>query len=255
MTAREIQYLADLIEGGRLPWPLDLGQLQFVGPQATAPEVRRLLTGAASTGASSAAVVWFLRAIADERAVHEAVSAKVQPIVSGPRFVPDLRETDAAFREIISEAKRNILITGFALHNGHTVLATLAERMDRDPGLSVVLCLDIARPHGDTSDEHAIVARFAHRFRSVEWPGSRLPRVYYDPRSLASNAESRSSFHAKVAVADSSQVLIGSANLTEAAFSRNIEIGVLVSLPVFAARVREHIESLCREKILLGLPL
>jgi phosphatidylserine/phosphatidylglycerophosphate/cardiolipin synthase-like enzyme len=255
MTARDIAYLADLIEGGRLTWPPVQGEIRSLASQNAIDDLERLLMGAAAASNSLTGAVWFLREIAAERSAAEVLTARVQAVVSGPRFVPDLRETDAAFREIIAEAKHDILITGFALHNGRTILAALAERMDRDPTLSVVLCLDIARPHGDTSDEQAIIARFAHRFRSGEWPPGRLPTLYYDPRSVALDAELKSSLHAKVAIADSSHVLIGSANLTEAAFTRNIEIGVLISLPVVAAVIRMHIETLIRERVLQRMPL
>lgn len=255
MTARDIAFLADLIEGGRLAWPPDAGQFGSLVPDSVKEGATRLLTGAASVGASPEGAVWFLREIAAERASGEALNTLVQPVVSGPRFVSDLRETDSAFREIVAAAKHDLLITGFALHNGQAILATLAERMDRDQGLSVSLCLDIARPHGDTSDEQAIIARFVHRFRSVEWPSKRLPTLYYDPRSLAIDATEKSSLHAKVVVADSSHVMIGSANLTEAAFVRNIEIGVMIALPAIASAIRFHIESLIRERILQQVPL
>jgi phosphatidylserine/phosphatidylglycerophosphate/cardiolipin synthase-like enzyme len=255
MTARDLSYVADLIEGGRLTWPFDIGQLLSIAPRNAHDELVRMMTDAASIDVSPRGFVWLLREVAAERAAREALGARVQAVISGPSFVPGLRDTDGAFREIITEANYSILITGFALHNGATILAALAARMDREPDLSVVLCLDIARPHGDTSDEQAIISRFAHRFRSNEWPAKRFPKLYYDHRSLSHDAGTRSSLHAKVAVADSSRVLIGSANLTEAAISRNVEIGVLISLPEVASRIRKHIETLIRERILIELPL
>jgi phosphatidylserine/phosphatidylglycerophosphate/cardiolipin synthase-like enzyme len=116
--------------------------------------------------------------------------------------------------------------------------------MDQHNDLNVVLCLDISRDSGNTSDGQAIISGFATRFRHVEWPGSRLPRLFYDPRSLARGSEERSALHAKIAVADSSCALIGSANLTEAALKRNIEIGVLIALPAAVALTRAHVEAL-----------
>jgi phosphatidylserine/phosphatidylglycerophosphate/cardiolipin synthase-like enzyme len=65
----------------------------------------------------------------------------------------------------------------------------------------------------------------------------------------------RSSLHAKLVDADNSHVLIGSANLTDAAFSRNIEIGASIALPHVAASIRTHIESLVRENALRQVPL
>jgi hypothetical protein len=81
----------------------------------------------------------------------------------------------------------------------------------------------MSRAPGDSSDSQAIIAAFASRFRHAEWPGTRAPRPFYDPRSLARGADQRSALHAKIAVADSSRALVGSANLTDAALKRNIE--------------------------------
>jgi phosphatidylserine/phosphatidylglycerophosphate/cardiolipin synthase-like enzyme len=127
--------------------------------------------------------------------------------------------------------------------------------MDQHPDLNVVLCLDISRDSGNTSDGQSIISGFATRFRQTEWPGSRLPKLFYDPRSLARGTEERSVLHAKIAVADSSSALIGSANLTEAALRRNIEIGVLIALPGLVALVRAHVEALIHNQILAAVPL
>lgn len=255
MTARAISHIADLIEAGRLSWPPQLGELQSQGLSGPLDECWRILAGAAKAEASATAATWLLRQIAAERAAQEACATSVQPVVSGPQFMSDLRQTDGAFREAIEEAKQSILIVGFAIHNGRSIFSGLAERMQIFPTLEVVLCLDISRPPSDTSDEQAIVARFAERFRTREWPGGRLPRLYYDHRSLASDPSARSALHAKVVVSDNSRVLIGSANLTDAAFSRNIEIGAAISLPHVAISIRSHIESLIRESVLRRVPL
>jgi len=61
--------------------------------------------------------------------------------------------------------------------------------------------------------------------------------------------------HAKVAIADTSRALIGSANLTEAALQRNIEIGVLLSAPTPIASIRGHFEALIHNGVLLQVPL
>ena len=54
----------------------------------------------------------------------------------------------------------------------------------------------------------------------------------------------RASLHAKCVVADGARVFIGSANLTEAAQLRNIEIGVAVTGTLIADAVERHLEAL-----------
>ncbi len=255
MNSRELNFLADLIEAQRLTWPPEARQLRSVGVFGDLDECWRLLADLSGTGASPASATWLLRRLADERGGREALEASVQAVVSGPCLLPGLRNTEDAFREIIDRANSSILITGFALHGGQTVLAHLARRMDLHPNLAVVLCLDISRDSGNTSDDQAIISGFATRFRHAEWPGRRLPRLFYDPRSLARGAEERSVLHAKIALADSTHALIGSANLTEAALKRNIEIGVLIALPGLVALIRAHVEALIHNHVLVQVPL
>jgi phosphatidylserine/phosphatidylglycerophosphate/cardiolipin synthase-like enzyme len=79
--------------------------------------------------------------------------------------------------------------------------------------------------------------RFSQKFRTREWPGSRLPEIYYDPRSLELDAEKRASLHAKCVVIDNKLAFVSSANFTGAAQERNIEIGVLIRSKSFAQRL------------------
>lgn len=255
MSSQSLVFLAELIEAGRLSWPPDEGQVRALGVNADHEECWHLLGGAAEAGGSAVLASWLLRRIAAERADRDAVAAAVELVVSGPRFQPGLRETADAFREVIRRAMHTVLIAGFALHNGQTVLAQLAERMAEKPSLDVILCLDISRPPGDTSDPQAIISRFAQRFREKEWPTARFPRLFYDPRSLSQSQHDRSVLHAKLAIADGRCALVGSANLTEAAFARNIEVGLFLSLPSLVAGLHAHLLSLIQEKVLVRVPL
>jgi phosphatidylserine/phosphatidylglycerophosphate/cardiolipin synthase-like enzyme len=255
MSSRDLNFLADLIENRRLSWPPDIMQLRSCGIAGEHEEFRKLLADAAAVGSTPAAAGWMLRQLAEERARGETIEGAIQPVVSGPCLVSGMRATEDAFHEIIDHATHSILITGFALHNGPSVLVHLARRMEAQPALEAVLCLDISRAPGDSSDSQAIIAAFAARFRHSEWPGQRVPRLFYDPRSLAQGMDERSVLHAKIAIADSSHAAIGSANLTEAALKRNIEIGVLISLPAFVARIRGHVEALIHNGILVPAPL
>jgi cardiolipin synthase A/B len=52
--------------------------------------------------------------------------------------------------------------------------------------------------------------------------------------------------HAKLAVIDD-QAVLSSANLTDDAFNRNLELGTLISGGEIAQRLRGHFDSLCAE--------
>src|SRR6185437_11631476 len=121
----------------------------------------------------------------------------------------------------------------------------LAERMVARPDMKVQFFLDIGRGRGDTSASNQIVMRFAEKFRTKQWPsGARLPEVYYDPRSLNSESAQRACLHAKCIVTDKSQVFISSANFTEAAQERNLEMGLRVNSAHLAEQVTQFFQTL-----------
>src|SRR5262249_30313463 len=141
-------------------------------------------------------------------------------------------------------ATNEVLVAGFAVYQGREVFRRLAERMGEVPALRVRLYLDVRRQHGDVTASSELVWRFLNRFRTTEWPGEKLPELYYDPRSLDESQEKRSSLHAKCIVIDRRVAFVTSANFTEAAQSRNIEVGALIRSPVFALSLANHFEAL-----------
>ncbi|WP_228024926.1 phospholipase D-like domain-containing protein [cf. Phormidesmis sp. LEGE 11477] len=81
-----------------------------------------------------------------------------------------------------------------------------------------------------------------------------MPEVFYDPRSLSKENASRICLHAKCVVVDDKQLLVTSANFTEAAHQRNIEAGVLLSDAVAAKSMRSQFERLVKRKVLCRVP-
>ena len=61
--------------------------------------------------------------------------------------------------------------------------------------------------------------------------------------------------HAKAVVADDEAVFVTSANLTEAALDRNIEIGLVVRDRALAASVSSHFRALIDRGLLHPLPM
>jgi phosphatidylserine/phosphatidylglycerophosphate/cardiolipin synthase-like enzyme len=127
--------------------------------------------------------------------------------------------------------------------------------MRRLPDLAVRMCLDIRRHPGDATRADALLKRFAERFLRQEWPGPRVPEVFYDPRSLSESDAARASLHAKCVVVDSERTYIGSANFTEAAQLRNIEIGVVIRSAETALAAERHFDGLIDQAHLRRLSL
>jgi phosphatidylserine/phosphatidylglycerophosphate/cardiolipin synthase-like enzyme len=121
-------------------------------------------------------------------------------------------------------------------------------------GLHAKLLLNIQRKRGDTTAAEQLVRRFADRFWKIDWPGSARPSVYYDPRALEPDGPG-GVLHAKEVVADDEVVFVTSANLTEAAFDRNIELGLLVRDRALALSVLSHFRGLIDRGLLRPLPM
>ena len=126
----------------------------------------------------------------------------------------------------------------------------MAERMDQLPNLKVIWFLNIQRRHGDRTKNSEILREFTNRFKTKEWPGNRLPEVYYDPRSLEMDSVKRSSMHAKCIVVDNRIVFVSSANFTEAAQERNLEVGLLIHSTIVAEKLTRHFDTLLSEGFL-----
>ena len=70
------------------------------------------------------------------------------------------------------------------------------------------------------------------------------PEIYFDPRSLAMDGKPKAVLHAKCVVVDGAIAFVSSANFTEAAQERNIEVGVLVRSPMVADRLLSFFSGL-----------
>ena len=181
--------------------------------------------------------------------------------VSVPDFVwtgPEVaglhaRDTRRVYEELLGTAERSVWAATYAFFDGSQAFRTLAMRMGAVPRLDVTLLLNIDRRRGDTTAADGLVRRFADAFWGREWPGTVRPKVYYDPRSLEMDGPG-AALHAKAVVADEESVFITSANLTAAAWDRNIELGLLVRDRALAMTTIMHFRTLIERDLLRPLP-
>jgi phosphatidylserine/phosphatidylglycerophosphate/cardiolipin synthase-like enzyme len=162
------------------------------------------------------------------------------------------RDTRRVFEELIESAQRSVHVCTYAYFDGPKAFQLLARRMDAVRSLRVMLLLNIQRKRGDTTATDHVVRQFADRLWT-EWPGNARPLVFYDPRALDTGSPS-GVLHAKALVVDEQAVFVTSANLTEAAFDRNIELGLLTRDRTLAASVVAHFQGLVDSGLLLPLP-
>ena len=184
----------------------------------------------------------------------EKRTAKPDLVWSGPE-VPGVhaRDTRQVFEELLGSAKSSLWACTYAFFDGPKAFQVLANNMDSNPSLAVTLLLNIQRGKGDSTAADQLVRKFADRFWKVEWPGTAKPRVFYDPRALDIDGLG-AVLHAKAMVVDDERVLVTSANFTEAALDRNIELGLLVRDRAIAANIKAHFQGLVDSGALRLLP-
>ena len=174
-------------------------------------------------------------------------------VLTGPQVAgAEHRDTSVVVSELFRKAEESILIAGYAVYQGPRVFHALADRMVERPALKVRMFLDIQRKPGDTSTSAELVRRFAHRFQTEEWPSRRpCPEVFYDPRALSPDRTKRAALHAKCVVADGRDVFVSSANFTEAAQERNVEVGLLLHSVSVAEKLTRFFNRLSESALFL----
>jgi len=243
--------LARALESGYVAEPYAKASLRSAlgrdeGIDAVCVALRRL----AERGIPGPAVALALDAVAATTAHID----RPDLVWSGPEVAGlQARDTRRVYEELVAGAQRSIWVSTFAYYDGHQAFRTLARRMDEVPTVQVTLLLNIQRRPGDTTAADDLVLRFAERFWTQDWPGERRPSVFYDPRSLGLGGAD-GVLHAKAVVVDDQALFVTSANLTEAAFDRNIEVGVLSRERTLAASLARHFRVLIDRKLLMALP-
>lgn len=200
-------------------------------------------------GFSPKHVLAVVQAVLDLRTSVEPLSHILELIVSGPDVpgVP-VGDTFAAMHTLVTRAEREMIVAGYSIYNGKQIFRTLAERIDSRPDLRCVFLVHIGREGNETTVETDLVARYARQFVSNNWPGQRLPEMFYDPRGLAMDRSERANFHPKCLLVDGEEALITSANFTRAGQRKNVEVGVKIKVPVLVARLRAYFLGLIEQE-------
>ena len=244
--------LANALKSGLISAPYSGASLRSVlACTEHIDDILRALAELERMGIVDVAAAEWIRTIA--RA--QAQTSRTDLVWSGPE-VPGLhaRGTRRVYEELLGSAERSVWASTYAFFDGPKAFEILARRMDAVPGLTVTLLLNVQRKRGDTTAGEHLVRRFTDRFWKTEWPGSARPRVFYDPRALEADAPG-GVLHAKAVVTDDEAVFVTSANLTEAALDRNIELGLLLRDRALAASITSHFQVLIDRGLLVPLPM
>lgn len=160
---------------------------------------------------------------------------RIDVVWTGPSTAAQLaRLTAASLLQVIEEAHKDLLIIGYAVQKQPQVIAAVAQALAR--GVEVTTLFE--RPEDNPSFHGSGDPFSGLSIRRLRWPAG---------QRQAGGA----SLHAKVLIADRRVALIGSANITDWAFERNIECGVLVRGGQHPRRLRDQVEDLLHTGVLV----
>ena len=239
MAGAELRALALALRSGRAAPPFSPISLQRVLGRGVDPGIAEWLNTVGATGCSAEAMALWLDSLAESREHRDITQQAIQLVSTAP--MGDLamhRDTSVVVQDLFQRAKRSLLLSTYGIYGGREIFRTLAVRMESAAELRVRMFLNI-QAQGNAGT-------FAQDFRRYHWPeDAPLPEVYYDVRSQGTVAHGEAAvMHAKCIVMDVEEVLVTSANFTEAAQHRNIEVGLLVRSAVIARQVTEFFDGL-----------
>ena len=190
------------------------------------------------------------------RTVEKAAARTPKPdlVWSGPE-VPGLhaRDTRRVYEELLGSAERSVWASTYAFFDGPKAFEVLARRMDARPDLQRHAAAEHPAEVGRHDRGGSLGAEVQ---RAVLDEGlarrSEAPRVLRSALARARGAAGV--LHAKAVVIDDESVFVTSANLTEAALDRNIEMGLLVRDRALALSISSHFRILIERGLLRPLP-
>jgi phosphatidylserine/phosphatidylglycerophosphate/cardiolipin synthase-like enzyme len=251
LDSRVLRELAISLRQGSLASCISSHAIQQVVGTNLTPDVLDYLRALETDGWLHSQIATLADNIAFERESAIYPEQILDIVLSGPD-VPGVptRDTAVIMQTLFEEAKREVILVTYAIRDGQILFRRLAERMVENPKLDVWFCLNIARSPHDRSSTSEIIQHFAREFIKKHWPWEIRPKIFYDPRSLEVNSTIRASLHAKCLIVDSRVALITSANYTEAAQKRNIEVGMIVRYSPCVERLAGYFRKLIETKVL-----
>lgn len=132
-----------------------------------------------------------------------------------------MRRTDQALLEVIQRAQQSLLIVSFAVYNIPAIAAAIVQAAAR--GVTIQICVEAPEPSGQKMAHDTVKAlgpAVAQQAAIYVWPSDQRPV----------NASGHAGvLHVKCAVSDAKVLFLSSANLTDSAFNRNMELGLLLA--------------------------
>ena len=164
-------------------------------------------------------------------------SQSVELVWTGPdtEHAP-FRRTEQAILQVLDAAKSRITLVSFAVYQIPNVANALVRATKRGVHLTVVVeTPDKIKGQGEYSTIKALGQEVAACSTVYYWPNENRPLGDNNKPGI---------LHVKCAVADAAWLFLSSANLTQQAFTINMELGMLVRGGSMPSRVEQQFERL-----------
>jgi phosphatidylserine/phosphatidylglycerophosphate/cardiolipin synthase-like enzyme len=235
-----VRSLADaILDSHTAHWPTLQARIAGVVPHALYRTLAVEFLGAwkaKAAGLSPEVVALALLTAAQAKASHRA-EQNVELVWTGPGSgASPFRSTEQVVLQVIDSASQRLLVISYAVFNVPRISEALIRAADRGVAITVVVeSPDRIAGRKAYSTLAALGPTVAGRCGVYLWPiEERFKGGTGKPGLL----------HVKCAVADGRWLFLSSANLTEQAFSINMELGVLVTGGTSPVQVEAHFARL-----------
>jgi phosphatidylserine/phosphatidylglycerophosphate/cardiolipin synthase-like enzyme len=248
--------MAEALEARRLKPPYTALAVAEWAPQPARKSLADELTALEGKGFQPIPLAITLKALAEERAARQRERDQIRLVWTTPdQEGPSVRDTSVVVRQLLSEARESIWVSTFNVFDGADVFLPIYEAWSGRPVLSVVIIVNVGPDEDRGIYDAAALAKYVRSFWKYHWPWSLRPRVYYYPRGALQDKATRACQHAKCILVDGKTAFITSANFTESAQERNIELGVMFrENPLMAQSIQTSFEGLIQKGLLVALP-
>ena len=185
---------------------------------------------------SASEVAISLKTAAGSQRSREADPA-VEIVWTGPRSeAVSFRRTEQAILQVLNSAQSRIFLVSYAVYSIPNIQEAVVRAAKRGVKITVVVEMPDKL---DVQNEYSTLQALGEDV-------AKCSSVYYWPKQQRKQGEGGrvGILHVKCAVADGRIVFLSSANLTEHAFSLNMELGLLITGGDIPGRVESHFDRL-----------
>ncbi len=200
-------------------------------------------THAAKVSSQAAALALLVAAQSEKEHREEQT---VELVWTGPDVgVIPLRQTEQAILQVIDSAVERIVIVSYAVYHIPRISDALVRAAERGVSINVIVeTPDKLEGQNTYSTLKALGPAIASTCKVFFWP----------VENRAKDAQGKPGIlHVKCAVSDSRWLFLSSANLTEYAFTLNMELGLLITGGPLPEQVEKHFEQTIQKGILVKL--